>query len=297
MISKMKKPILLILGIYFICALVKDFEFLVLKTDQTFLEENIICKLFAIGVIFFCLHKMRISWSGIGFKKSGMIRGGLLGLFLGIVTFSISYSAEYLILKNMGLHPKFSFYIANFTISSQNVLGVSMPALIICLLGNIINVWAEEGLFRGLLFQIGKTFYTQKTANLIQALLFGIWHVITVIVWVLDGSIGIPAALILSAGYLVLAGILGYEWGLCLALTGTLWAGVFEHFFNNFISNTLHVITETGVDELQIIRIVISNVLSLLIVILLTKARKRPVTQSLPQSSSFPPGPPKQTGL
>lgn len=274
MINKVKKPLLLILGIYLICELVKDFEFLVLKTDQTFLAENIICKLFAIGMIFFCLHKLRISWSSIGFKKSGMIQSGILGLSLGIVTFSISYFVEYLILKNMGLHPQFAFYIANFTISDQNVIGLSMSALIICILGNIVNVWAEEGLFRGVLFQIGKMSYTQKTANLIQSLLFGLWHVITVVIWVLDGSIDIPTAFIMSIGYIALAGILGYEWGLCIALTGTIWAGVFEHFFNNFISNTLHVITETGIDELQIIRIVISNVLSLLGAILLTKARK-----------------------
>lgn len=82
MINKVKKPLLLILGIYLICELVKDFEFLVLKTDQTFLAENIICKLFAIGMIFFCLHKLRISWSSIGFKKSGMIQSGILGLSL-----------------------------------------------------------------------------------------------------------------------------------------------------------------------------------------------------------------------
>lgn len=274
MINKVKKPFLLILGIYLICGLVKDFEFLVLKTDQTFLAENIICKLFAIGMIFFWLHKLQISWSSIGIKKCGIMKGAALGLSLGVVTFSVSYSVEYLILKNMGLQPKFSFYIANFTISNQNIIGVSMSALVICLLGNIINVWAEEGLFRGLLFQIGKMSYTQKTTNLIQSILFGLWHVITVVVWVFDGSIDIPTALIMSIGYIVLAGILGYEWGLCAALTGTLWAGVSEHFFNNFIGNTLHVITETGVDELQIIRIVISNILSLLIVILLTKIRK-----------------------
>lgn len=275
MINKVKRYSLLIFGVYLICELVKDFEFLVLKTDQTFLAENIICKLFAIGVVFFCLHKLRISWSSIGFKKSGMLQGCVLGLSLGVVTFSAAYFAEYLILKNMGLHPKFAFYIANFTISNQNIIGVSMPALVICILGNIVNVWAEEGLFRGLLFQIGKMSYTQKTANLIQSLLFGLWHVITVVVWVLDGSIDVPAALIMATGYIVLAGILGYEWGLCVALTGTLWAGAFEHFFNNFISNTLHVVTETGTDELQIVRIIISNILSLLIVVLLTKVRKR----------------------
>ena len=157
MMTKRKKSLLLILGIYCLCGLVKDFEFLVLKTDQTFLGENIFCKLFTIVALIVCLHKLQLSWSALGFKKTGMIQSGILGLSLGAVTFAISYFIEYLILKAMGLHPTFAFYIANFTLSDQNVIGISLSALAICVFGNIINVWAEEGLFRGLLFQIGKT--------------------------------------------------------------------------------------------------------------------------------------------
>ena len=51
---------------------------------------------------------------------------------------------------------------------------------------------------------------------------------------------------------------------------------VAEHFFNNFIGNILHVVSATGIDELQIVRIVLSNVLSLIIVIGISK-RKRDV--------------------
>lgn len=80
--------------------------------------------------------------------------------------------------------------------------------------------------------------------------------------------IGVVAVAI---GYIALALVLGYEWGLCTALTGTIWTGVFEHFFNNFISNSLHTITETGIDEMQIIRIILSNVLSLLIVLMVAR--------------------------
>lgn len=272
--SNKTKGLLFLLGVYLICGLVKDFEFLFLKTDRTFLAENIFCKLFAIGMIFFCLKKMHLSWNSIGFKKSGVARGAVLGLSLGAITFSLSYLAEYLILQSKGLHPHFSFYIANFAISNQNIAGISISALVICVVGNIVNVWAEEGLFRGLLFYMGRLHFTQRAANMIQSALFGLWHVIIVIVWIADGSIDIPSALIMAAGYMILAGILGYEWGLCAALTGTLWAGAFEHFFNNFIGNTLHVISETGVDELQIIRIVLSNVLSLLFVTILTKVQK-----------------------
>lgn len=272
--TKTAKTLLFILGIFLICSLVKDFEFLILKTDQTFIAENIFCKLFMIGMIFLCLKKLHFSWGDIGFLKNGIGHGALLGLLLGVITFSVSYLAEYLLLKSRGMQPHFSFYIANFTISQQNVTGVSITALVICLLGNVINVIAEEGLFRGLLFRLGKTTCSTGLANLIQASLFGVWHIITVIVWVLDGTIDIQAALIMAAGYVILAGILGYEWGLCAVLTGTLWTGVFEHFFNNFISNSLHVITASGVDELQIIRIVLSNILSLLLVMILTKVKK-----------------------
>lgn len=269
-----KAALFLILGIYLLCELVKDFEFLYLRTDQTFLAENIVCKLFAIGVIAFSLHKLHLSWSAIGFRSSGVLRGAALGLSLGVITFAASYFIEFLVLRGMGLRPEFSFYIANFAISGQNITGVSIPALAVCIAGNLVNVWAEEGLFRGLLLRIGQTAFSQKRANLIQAALFGFWHIIVAAVWLADGSITLPEALVMSAGYLLLAGILGYEWGLCAAMTGTLWAGAFEHFFNNFIGNSLHVLTETGADELQVLRILISNLLSLLIVIGLTRLKK-----------------------
>ena len=58
-------------------------------------------------------------------------------------------------------------------------------------------------------------------------------------------------------------------------MTGTLWINMSEHFFNNFISNTIHVVSSTGIDELQIIRIVMSNILSLIIVIAVSKIVKK----------------------
>lgn len=268
--NRVQKTLPMILLVFLICELVKDFEFLVLKTDQTFLAENIICKVLAIGVIFICLRQYHLTWADIGFELSGILRGAILGLSLGLVTYAVSYLAEYLILQNAGLNPRFSFYITNFSISKA-----APTTYAICLLGNLINVWAEEGLFRGLFLRLGKMSYSEKQANLIQAVLFGLWHVIIVVVWFADKSITAPTALVMALGYMALAGILGYEWGLCAALTGTIWAGAFEHFFNNFIGNALHVITDTGADELQIIRILISNVLSLVIVIGLTERQNQ----------------------
>lgn len=272
---KQKRSILYILFVFILCSAAKDFEFLVLKTDETFLAENIFCKIFAILVISQCLVERKLSWRSIGFRLKGIKKGLILGFSLGLSTFAISYLAEFLILFFMGKSPRLSFYISNFALSDQTVTGISLSALLICILGNVINVTAEEGLFRGLIFKLGRRAFSTRSANFIQALLFGIWHLVIVTVWFKEGSLTLGAAFLMGIGYIILAGILGFEWGLCVTLTGTIWTGIFEHFFNNFISNSLHVVTDTGADELQILRIVLSNILSLLLVLFLMKRSKK----------------------
>ena len=91
-----------------------------------------------------------------------------------------------------------------------------------------------------------------------------------------------PQAIVFAIGYVVLAGILAIEWGTCVNMTGVLWVGLSEHFFNNFIGNFLHVVSTSGTDEFQIIRIVISNFLSLGIVLLVSK-RKSSAEKALQQ--------------
>lgn len=145
---KQKRSILYILFVFILCSAAKDFEFLVLKTDETFLAENIFCKIFAILVISQCLVERKLSWRSIGFRLKGIKKGLILGFSLGLSTFAVSYLAEFLILFFMGKSPRLSFYISNFTLSDQTVTGISLSALLICILGNVINVTAEEGLFR-----------------------------------------------------------------------------------------------------------------------------------------------------
>ncbi len=270
-----KKTLAIVLAVFLPCTVVKDIEFLVIKTDQTILAENIICKLFILAVLLIVLPRFGLNWKEIGFRKSGILRSAGLGLLLGVSTFFLSYLTEYLVLSAMGKAANIQFFITNFALKDQNIGGASLAAVVICIMGNIVNVWAEEGLFRGLLFRMTKTAFTERQSNLIQSLLFGLWHIVTVIVWLLDGSIGIPMACVMAVGYVLLAGVLAYEWGLCISLTGTIWAGVFEHFFNNFITNSLHMVTDTGIDEMQILRIVLSNVLSLAFVLILSKHAKR----------------------
>ena len=66
----------------------------------------------------------------------------------------------------------------------------------------------------------------------------------------------------------ILAGMMGIKWELLFRMTGSLYAGMADHFFNNCIAtNLLHVTTESGVDEMMIIRVAIAQLLSFTVVL------------------------------
>ncbi len=268
---KKRRTMYVISMMFVLLMIIRGIEIIFVKTDQTWVGENILHKICSILLIWIALDMMGLRWSDLGFSKKGLFTGLKYGLALGLSTFFLSYAAEFIVLIAMGKHPSLRCYITNFSLTQIHTNGSSLLAVTVCIIGNIVNVYAEEGLFRGLFYKIGIQYYSQKTANIIQALLFGIWHITNVINPLLDGSMNIAMAILMGIGYILLSGILAYEWGMCAALSGTLWIGASEHLFNNFISNSLHTVTETGVDELMIVRIILSNILSLLFVMVISR--------------------------
>ena len=269
------RVIITIVAVYVICSVVKYIEFFFIQTDQTFIADNVICKIFSIIVLAAVLAIWKLSFKKIGFDLSRIWKNMFYGFALGIITFAVSYLLEILTLFAQGKNVRLGFYVTNFALSgATNTVDLSISALLICMAGNIINVVAEEGLFRGLFLYLAKEPFGFRKANFIQALLFGTWHFVSVALELRNGTMTIPTAIVMTVGYIILAGILALEWGTCVSMTGVLWVGVFEHYFNNFIGNTLHVITETGTDELQIARIVLSNIMSLTVVLLLNRRKK-----------------------
>ena len=85
-------------------------------------------------------------------------------------------------------------------------------------------------------------------------------------------SVGVFAAM--SIGYVILSALMGVKWGLLYQLSGTIWIGLADHFFNNcIVTNLLHVVTSSGVDKLQIIRVLIGELTSFIAVVIYTKIK------------------------
>ena len=271
----MKNTVLSCWIIFAILILVHGFEAILLRTDETILGENCINKLFGILVIFIVLRLIDWKREDIGFTKSGFVKGILTGFILAICSFLISYIVEIIILRNQGLNTRLGVFTTGFSLTGEAAVHTGIGFILMCIFFNIINVIMEEGTFRGLFYNIVKTDHSMRFACFFQAFLFGVWHIVTPLHNLIDGDINIAAFVGLGVGYVILAGMMGIKWGLLYRMTGNLYAGMADHFFNNCIAtNLLHVITDTGTDEMMIVRVMIAQLLSFAVVLTLWLRRK-----------------------
>ncbi|MDI9497019.1 MAG: type II CAAX endopeptidase family protein [Bacillota bacterium] len=269
-----KNPIISCLIIYTILIIAHGFETIVLRMDETILGENVINKLFGIIGLYVVLRLLGWKWSDIGFAESGFIKSILIGFALAVASFAISYGIEISILKEQGHTVDLGVFTSGFSLTGETAVHSGIGHILICILFNIINVIMEEGTFRGLFYQVSGLDHSETYAMLFQALLFGIWHIVTPIHNLIDGDINTGSCVVLSIGYIILAGMMGIKWQLLYRLTGNLYAGMADHFFNNCIAtNLLHVITETGTDEMMIIRVMTAQLFSFVTVSLVWKKK------------------------
>ncbi len=262
-----KKPALSCVILFTICSSARIIEYFLIKTDETIFAENFLHKAFGIAVLAMVLHSRGSTWKSIGYIKSKMVSDILKGFLLGGGCFLAAYSIECLMLYQANQNVSLAFYISGFTLNGETVRHDGFLFLLLCIVLNLINVWMEEGVFRGLFMKIlaGKLSFIR--AVLLIAFLFGIWHLVMPLRDYAQGNLSLVDSLIMGIGYMVLAGIMSIKWSLLYKMTGALWMGLGDHLFNNVIvTNLLHVISNGEADSMQVIRVMIGQMLSFAII-------------------------------
>lgn len=271
----LKRTTLSCIIIFALMIAVHAFEAIVLRTDETILGENFINKVFGIVLVFIVLKLLNWRAGDIGFARRGLVKNASLGILLAIPSFAVSYLIEILILKGQGQDVSLGIFTSGFSLTGNAEIHTGIGFILMCIFFNIINVVMEEGTFRGLFYHITGTDHSRNKALMFQALLFGIWHIVTPLHNLIDGDMNVASFIGLSIGYIILAGMMGIKWALLYNMTGSLYAGMADHFFNNCIAtNLLHVTISEGTDDMMIVRVLIAQLISFGVVILIWKRRR-----------------------
>ena len=272
------KPYNLCIAIFTLCLSVRFVEYFLIETDQTAMEENVLHKVVGIIILALALKMVNLSWSDIGFQRNGFVNSILKGMLLGSICFAISYGLELAILALQSNSAHLEIYISSFSLTGSQIKNTNFVFFMLCVLFNVVNVWMEEGVFRGLFMKTLSETKPFMQANFIAAFLFGIWHIVMPIRSYMNGEMSFTAMVLMSIGYILLAGIMGIKWGLLYHITGNIWIGLGDHLFNNTVAtNMLHVISLKGADELQIVRIMAAQIISFAFVLIVyyCKNKKR----------------------
>lgn len=262
--------------IFILCLAVHAFEVLVIRTDETVFAECFINKVFGILLLCALLRRLRWRWSDIGFTRRGLLPGLLKGFLLCLAFYAMAFAAEFAALSLRGTPARMELFVTGFSLTGNPVKQTGLGAVLMCVGFNIINVWMEEGLFRGFYITYISTEHGEKTAMYAAALLFGLWHLVLPLRSLLDGEMGIAAFAAMGVGYIILSAVMGVKWGLLYRASGTVWIGLADHLFNNcVVTNLLHVATVNGVDELQIARVLMGELTSFAAVLIYMRVKGR----------------------
>lgn len=272
----LKKPVLSCSLIFVVCSLARIFEYFYIRTDDTFLSENFLHKLFGILLLWGILSICKLRWKDIGFTSKGIMSGVGRGLLFGLVCSIFAYVVECLTLFFLHGNVHLSFYASGFSLTNEKGLQAGIIFILLSVLFNLINVCMEEGVFRGLFTKILEGISYCRSLFFI-AFLFGIWHLVMPFRDFLDGESSLANLTIMGIGYVILAGMMSIKWSLLYKMTGSLWFGLGDHLFNNLASNLLHVVSNSEVDSLQIVRILLWQLLSFATVVWVYKKQAKAI--------------------
>jgi membrane protease YdiL (CAAX protease family) len=275
-----RKPILTGIILMLIALIFRLIDIFVLRLDER-LGEIILSKALGFCLVLLFVWAIGRKPNSIGFHGRRLGESLLIGVVITVLPFIVAYTVEWILMQQFGQEPRLLFAAID---PKAGVTGGLLFALWL-VVGNFINSFMEEGLFRGVMLNLNRMRLSFGKSIWLQAVLFGAWHLVWVVKWYQTGVVSTPAEIGLGIVANFLPQIcLGLVWGYAYLKTDNLWTAWIAHTLTNTTLNLLHVATVDGMNPGMSIRMTTFSIVSLLMMFLIRYICNR---RSIPELTAW----------
>jgi len=270
----LRHTILIPIILFIIAAVFKILDVFVFHIDER-LGEIIISKSLGFILVVAYLWFVGKSVTAIGLHGKFVTKSLIIGSTGIILILLFSYGLQFGVLVGAGKEPSLVFTAIDPTAGVTGGVAFAMFLLV----GNFINSFMEEGLFRGVMLRHFRVSLSFWRANFLQAAFFGIWHLNWPIKQFLIGQLDMGGLASQSLIVLVATGTVGLAMGYLYLKTGNLWGPWIMHTIYNSVHYMVDIQIIDGLDsDMMVFQIALtfSSVASILFFRALTKRFQMP---------------------
>jgi membrane protease YdiL (CAAX protease family) len=169
------------------------------------------------------------SFSPLGIHRKSLLRNLFLGFAAFLLFYGIDLLTNFLIASLLNYRPR-------IRISSINLLYLFYFIFFL-----IVNSFMEEGLFRGIMMRSFMVKTSKRTSNFLQAILFGLWHLVWPINSAINGNSSIFFTTMYAIYYVFFSFLFGFLAGYIFQKTSSLINLVVFHTLWNFFVSFLSI--------------------------------------------------------
>jgi membrane protease YdiL (CAAX protease family) len=230
------RPIVVSLAFFLIVIALRSIDLFVLRLDDL-PDESIFSKVFGFLLVLGYLRVLRKPISSIGLHARNFDKAFLLGALSLLILYATLYAVQFSRLSIAGESPRLVFAAIDQQTGTMGGLFVTSFHLF----GQLFNAFMEEAIFRGVLLPHLMRRFSFWKANALQALLFGLAHLVFPLSSWVRGEAMPGEAAAQAAALMVFTTVGGLVFGYLYYRTDSLWTAVFAHLLDNIIGLFFHI--------------------------------------------------------
>ena len=237
-------PIVTLLGFFVAIVSLRAFDLFVLRVDS-WPDPTIVSKSLGLLLVLWYLHSVQSHVRSVGLHTRNAPYAVGVGGLSPLVIFASLYAIEFCVLRVDGETPR----VVLGVIDARTGAAVAGTVFLsVYFAGQVLNAFTEECIFRGILLPQFMRRMSFWKANLAQALLFAIAHLVwPMSSWAL-GRVTLPEACAEAGLLLVFTAVGGLVFGYLYYRTNSLWTPLLAHLIDNSLWLFIHIETSTRVN-------------------------------------------------